>query len=347
MLDRQLHNLQCLCKPIEDWWSIRHDVTLIDVRSQSEFQSGSIPGAINVQLLSDDERADIGKIWKKLGHDGAVKRGYEYGDISYKTMLQSFESLPKDKPIFVYCARGGLRSRIACNLIKVVGREPILITGGYKRYRRFCASYLEDFGKSSAEFIVLNGLTGSGKTLILENMANALDLEGCANHSGSAFGHIGNGPSTTKNFEAAIVHSLAEKDSNKPIFVEAESRQVGRLTIPLEIWAKMKAAPQVEITAPLDIRVGRMLERYVFEETVLLEELFVATSKLERFFSKARFNDINELLDQKKYRELGELLLVEHYDKKYRKLIEKNIPISTIPGIDPVETARLLEQKYN
>ena len=189
-LDRQLHTLECICQPIEDWWAVRNEVTLIDVRSHSEHLDGTIPNAINIELLNDRERADVGTTWNRQGHIEAVKRGYEFGDASISDMLERFKQLPKDKALYVFCARGGLRSRIACNLMSLAGLEPILITGGYKRYRRLCHDYLENFEHTAAKFILLNGLTGSGKTLILEQMSNALDLEGCANHSGSAFGGI-------------------------------------------------------------------------------------------------------------------------------------------------------------
>ncbi len=347
MVRRTIHVEDIPNITLENFWSLRNDVSLIDVRAPIEFEKGCLPGALNMGLFDNTERAEIGTLWQHHGHDAALGKGYEFLDRSENTLLASINQLPKDKPLYVYCAKGGLRSRMACNLIRSTGREPIQITGGYRQFRFFCDNSFVSFGTSSAKIIILSGLAGAGKTFIINHLNNALDLEHCAQHSGSAFGHIGEQPATTKNFEANILDSISNLDLSKSIFVEAESRRIGKLSIPNPIWQKMCKADQIVIEAPLEVRVQRMIDRYVFPQNkLLLDELVSATEKLKRFFSNKRYAEVLLLLKQEKYQDYWSILLAEHYDGLYSKAIKTRKTLGSVCAEDPIKAAREIQSAY-
>jgi len=283
MLEQKLHIDENRQLSIEEFWhsTTRRDALLLDVRAPIEFDRGSIPGAKSICLFDNAERATIGTLWRGQGHDVALQQGYDFLNESQTKLMEKINSLDPDKQIYVYCAKGGLRSKIACNLIRTFGKTPIQLIGGYRRFREYCTESFEALNNDNVTFISLNGLAGSGKTLILDQLPNSLNLEKCAAHSGSAFGHIGMEPASTKEFEANLLDNLYDIDTNKPIFVEAEGRRIGKLSIPKPIWQKMLAAEQIEIFADLEVRTQRMIDLYIIDSPDALTELLTAEGETE------------------------------------------------------------------
>ncbi|MCX7769363.1 MAG: tRNA 2-selenouridine(34) synthase MnmH, partial [Flavobacteriales bacterium] len=226
---------------------------LIDVRTPSEFRNGHIPGAINVPLFLDEERAAVGLLYKQKGSRAAIRAGLDYVGPRLSTLVKQVEDLleqGENSPrLIIYCWRGGMRSASVAWLLRLYGMEPETIPGGYKSFRRFVNSIFT----KPIPIAVLGGLTGSGKTLVLRQMQLAgipvVDLEELACHQGSAFGHLGQ-PSqpSQEHFEnllALTLYRAGKKalDSGSVVWIEDESRFIGSLHLPLPLWQRMQEAP--------------------------------------------------------------------------------------------------------
>ncbi|HEU4717669.1 MAG TPA: tRNA 2-selenouridine(34) synthase MnmH, partial [Bacteroidia bacterium] len=200
-------------------------IPVADVRSPAEFAGGHIPGAFNIPLFTNEERAAVGTIYKQQGNEAAVLKGLEFvGPKMTAFILKARENAP-GKKIAVHCWRGGMRSASMAWLFETAGMEVLLLSGGYKAYRNFV---LSNTGRKF-DLRVVGGETGSGKTDILHELARkgeqVLDLEGLARHKGSSYGAIGQDPQpTVEQFENDFVHALTKLDPSRPVWIEDESR---------------------------------------------------------------------------------------------------------------------------
>jgi tRNA 2-selenouridine synthase len=296
---------------------------LIDVRSESEFFQGRIPGAVNLPLLNDEARKEVGITYKQQGKNAAVEKGFEltggkfYGFIkAVKDYLQLKQQTTNDKSdtILLYCWRGGMRSSIMSWLLETAGIPTLLLKGGYKSYRRWALEQIE----AERKIIILGGKTGNGKTFLLNQLKKSgqqiLDLEALANHRGSAFGAIGMEPQPRQeHFENLIAFELAKTNPNQILWVENESRKVGSLKIPDILFNRMLAAPLVEIILSYEERINRIDDEY---GKFPVEELKANTIKLERALGGARMKEAVQLLEENKIREWIKMML-EYYDKTY------------------------------
>lgn len=310
---------------------------LLDVRSESEFYHGRIPGAVNIPLLNDEARKEVGITYKQKGRSEAVEKGFELIGGKFiefirhvKKLLQQPQTLnPKPKTIFLYCWRGGMRSSIMSWVLETSGIKTTLLKGGYKTYRHWA---LEQFNKVHS-IIVLGGKTGNGKTFLLNELGKRgeqiLDLEALANHRGSAFGAIGNPPQPRQeHFENLIAHQLSKTNPAVPLWIENESRKVGSLQIPNPLFDRMLNSPLVEIIIPDEERVQRILDEY---GKFPIEDLRANTIKLERSLGGARIKEALQLLDENNLEEWIKMMLV-YYDKTYQyglsqRNAELNFPV--------------------
>ncbi|KPP97309.1 tRNA 2-selenouridine(34) synthase MnmH [Marinobacter sp. HL-58] len=243
-----------------------NDVPLMDVRAPVEFSKGSFPGAINAPLMNDDERHRVGICYKEKGQDAAIELGHQLvsGDIKAQR-LEAWRRFAARYPDgYLFCFRGGLRSRLTQQWIREAGIDYPLVSGGYKAMRRFLIDSLEALIESS-EFVILSGRTGTGKTRVLQQLPNPIDLEGLANHRGSSFGRQVTPQPSQIDFEnhLAVAMLKAHHQVGGPVYLEDESRLVGRCALPESLRDRMASAPLMVLDQPVEERIRIIREDYV------------------------------------------------------------------------------------
>ena len=247
---------------------------ILDVRAPVEFAQGHVPGALNLPLFTDEERARIGTAYKQVSQERAVHLGLEFFGPKMSRMVKQAQKLAPDKEVRLHCWRGGMRSGAVQWLLELAGFTVHLLDHGYKDYRR---AVLTSFAQDR-QWRVLGGFTGSGKTDVLHQLAATpgqyvLGLEGLAQHKGSAFGAIGQpAQPTQEQFENNLAAALAALPPNAPVWVEDESRQIGRLTVPAALFAQLHAAPRFVLEVPRAARVAKLAAEYGAEDPLLLAE---------------------------------------------------------------------------
>ena len=296
------------------------DYIVIDVRSPLEFAQGHILGAKNIPLFSDEERADVGKRYKKINKQNATVQGLEYVAKSAKNYLNKIAELGNPEKVIVYCWRGGNRSLGFCKFLEACDITTYRLIGGYKSYRRYAREIIE----SVENLIVLSGFTGSGKTEKLIHLQNyghqVIDLEGLANHYGSAFGSINRGEQpTTETFENHLFDKLNKFDFKKMIWVEDESRQIGKVHINDVFFKKMREAKVIRIFIDKKYRIQRLVELYSDTETIYLKTVF---NKISGRLGLEKCREAEKYLEQSNYHNACEIAL-NYYDKAYSYGLQK------------------------
>lgn len=319
---------------------------VIDVRSPVEFKKGHIPGAINIPLFDDLERAEIGTLYKAKGKEDAVLRGLEIVSPKLTDFILEAKKNSPNKSVLVYCFRGGMRSNSFGWLMNTAGLQAVIMQGGYKAYRNHV---LKQFGKSYKLFL-LGGATGSGKTEILKCLKNEIpliDLEGLAHHKGSAFGGIGQPAQLPQQlFENNFCDELQKINNEKPLLVEDESMSIGYNKIPYPFWLQMKQAPIIKIKVPFDLRVSRLVNEYGKED---VEKLKQSVRNISQQLGPNNAKDCLQWLDEGRLADVAALTL-KYYDKAYEyNHTKKNekviIPIETDTD-DPVINAQKVKHIF-
>ncbi|WP_245555033.1 tRNA 2-selenouridine(34) synthase MnmH [Geopsychrobacter electrodiphilus] len=293
----------------------------VDVRSPAEFAEATIPGAINVPIFDNEERAEIGTLYKQTGRKDARRRGIEIVSPKIPQIMQQIETArdPNAPPVVVFCWRGGQRSLAITTFLSLAGIPAHQLAGGHKVFRRRVIDYFEqtDFGR----VLVVRGLTGVGKTLLLKRLEAAaypvIDLEGLANHRGSAFGGLGLGDQPGQvMFEARLWERLQQCQGAGYLLTEGESRHIGRLVVPPRFHLAMQQEVSLWVDASLDYRV-----RVILEDYPALDDLTAAFEPplraLKERLGKQAVEDLLGLLAQKKWEELTRRLMVDYYDPLY------------------------------
>ena len=293
--------------------AISRDFTLIDVRSPIEYQSGKIPNALNIPVFDNLERTEIGKIYKELGKEIAFQKGADFFEPKLDNFLLKFSKL-KSKNIVVYCARGGMRSACLVRILSKNGFTVFQMFGGYKNYRRYV---LEKLKSSTPPLIVLHGKTGVGKTLILQNLPSYIDLEGLAQHRSSLFGAINKIPNNQKNFESFLVQKLSEFNLEHPVFIEGESRKVGKVFIPDNIARGMKKGVFVLLSASMETRVNRIVEEYKIKDKATVIKIDRILQSLIISLGKSKIEKMRKWLKYGEIKKIVHMLLVDYYDPRY------------------------------
>lgn len=320
---------------------------VIDVRSPSEFAEDRIPGAINLPVLDDTERAKVGTIYKQVCPFTARKLGAALVAQNISQHLTThFATKEKDYHPLVYCWRGGQRSNSMALVLMQVGWRVTVLQGGYKTYRAYVRNQLEQLPHKFT-YQVLCGLTGSGKTHILRQMAmrgfQVLDLEALANHRGSLLGetweqenrgvgeridensHVSLSPSaqpSQKGFESLLLQQMEHFDPSQPVWVEAESSKIGRVYLPKSLWEQIKQAHCLEVQVPLKARIQWLLQEYP-HFTTYPDVLKVKLQYLKSRYGLAKINEWSHLINTGQWECLVSDLLLYHYDPTYTQSMSR------------------------
>ena len=295
--------------------ALREAAAIVDVRSPGEYAKGHIAGAVSIPLFSNEERAEIGTLYKLLGKDTAIHKGLDFLSDKLTGFVQRFEPY-RAAPLLVYCARGGMRSAAVVGLLGSLGFAVRQLPGGYKAYRNHVLSVFD--GGLPPRLIVIQGQTGVGKTLLLQRLANALDLEECAQHRSSVFGGINLQPRSQQQFDAELLAALERFDPARPVWVEGESRKIGSVTMPDALRQRMQGAPCVLVTAPLALRVARIVAEYGLPDAATQAQWEVALHSLAMSLGRERVAGMIARVHAGDYAPVVQSLLLDYYDPRYQ-----------------------------
>ena len=295
--------------------------SLVDVRAPAEYAEDHLPGAVNLPVLSDAERAQIGTIYKQVNPFAARKLGAALVAQNAAThLLGPLNDKPGGWRPLVYCWRGGQRSGSFASILSQIGWRVDTIAGGYKAWRALVVKAIYDT-PFPCPVVILDGNTGSAKTEILNLLpargVQVIDLEGIAGHRGSLFGSLGPQPSQ-KMFEGRLALAIAALDPTRPVVIEAESSKVGQRSLPPEIWKAMTAAPRIAINAPVAARADYLVTAYadLVQDGARLAQVI---GKLALTHSKEIIADWQAMAVAGDFTALAGGLIATHYDPRYEK----------------------------
>nr|WP_320021643.1 tRNA 2-selenouridine(34) synthase MnmH [uncultured Draconibacterium sp.] len=300
---------------ISEYIKLAESVPIVDVRSPGEYAKGHIPGAYSIPLFSNDERAAVGTTYVQQSKEEAIKLGYKYVTPKLEWFISESRKLAPDGIIAVHCWRGGMRSKSFAQHLSDNGFTKVyVITGGYKAFRNHA---LESF-KTDADICILGGYTGSGKTRILNELKEQgeqiIDLEGLANHKGSAFGRIGDGNQPTiEQFENNLFWEWKDLDYTKTIWIEDESHRIGLVNIPMNFFENMRRHPVIFLDVSRAARARFLVKDYSEADKAMLRDSILRIQK--------RLGGLNtryalEHLEENELFEVAMICLI-YYDKYY------------------------------
>ncbi|MEM9671986.1 MAG: tRNA 2-selenouridine(34) synthase MnmH [Bacteroidota bacterium] len=293
---------------------------VLDVRSSAEYQAGHIPHAFNLPLFSNEERAQVGTLYKQANRYEALLRGLDLVGPKMSHLVETAYELAVDGQMLVHCWRGGMRSESVAWLLKTAGLEVRTLAGGYKAYRQAVL----DFYQTSLPILILGGATGSGKTEILQKLRQqgeqVVDLEKLANHRGSAFGGIGQSAQpTSEQFQNNLLAVWRSLNLSRRIWVEDESFSIGGVQLPYEFWEHMKQAPVIVVDMPRSLRIKRLVREY---GNLNPTQLAQAIQTIERRLGGRRMQQALTALEENRLADVADLLL-EYYDRSYQRNLER------------------------
>jgi tRNA 2-selenouridine synthase len=299
---------------LDSFWTLREQLPLVDARSEGEFAQSHIPGAINIPILNNAERIQVGTLYKQAGPEKATLKGFELvGPRFHLIQREALRNFP-NKKVMLYCWRGGMRSQILSWLLTQVGFEVYRLAGGYKTYRTFTFNEV----RKPYPLLVLGGKTGAAKTVLLQKLKErgeqVVDLEGLANHKGSSFGAIGlPGQPTVEQFENLLAEQLRKILPDQAIWVENESRRIGRIILPDPFFLQMTQSPRIEIEKTDTERIAHIAREYAGLDQV---ELSDAVLRLQKRLGGDRTKQAVEAI-QANQPEIWIPILLQYYDKTY------------------------------
>jgi tRNA 2-selenouridine synthase len=311
-----------MTKPIsiDDFIHLSLDVPVIDVRTPAEFEQGHIPNAFNIPLFSNEERVRVGTTYKQVGREEAILLGLDLTGAKWSGFIRQALDVAPEKKVAVHCWRGGMRSGAMAWVLSLYGFEVYLIEGGYKRYRNRVLRQFEQ----SWELQILGGMTGSGKTNILESLSQlneqVVDLEDLAQHQGSSFGTMNKFVQPTQEqFENNFAQVLDGFDPAQRIWVEDESVTIGKRVIPHAFWKQMRQATLICIQVPFAQRVEKLVAEYGVLDAEFLSE---CTARIQKRLGPEQTKNTLEAIKEGRMADFVSNLLV-YYDKKYTQGLEK------------------------
>lgn len=297
----------------------------VDVRTPLEYAEDHLPGAINVPLLTNDERVEIGTLYKQTGPHEARVRGLELTAARFPAMVSEIAAAAQGRPILVYCWRGGLRSRTVAEILDLTGYDAFQLSGGYKTFRNRVMAHFDPFAPP-APLVVIHGMTGIGKTTFLDIMKRrghaVIDLEGLACHRGSAFGSLGLSQEhlTQKNFETSLWEAFRRVPDGRPIILEGESRRIGKLFLPGNLHDVMRDSIKVWCTASIQTRVTRLIEEYGKPE--YRQGMADALDRISRKLGGDNHKELMGHLERWEMEPFMQGLMERYYDRNYYRTRE-------------------------
>lgn len=318
---------------------------VIDVRSPSEFRQGHIPGAVNIPLFDDHERKEVGTLYKQVNREAAIFAGLEFiGKKLADLAREGTKKAGKKKKLLVHCWRGGMRSQSMAWLFETTGISCIVLDGGYKSYRRHVRKLL--VGPFSLK--VVGGKTGSGKTLLLSRLQETgeqvIDLEALAHHKGSAFGSLGEPEQpTTEQFENDLGRVVSGLDTQRTVWIEDESRNIGKCVLPAELYEQMRTAKTYFLDIPREVRAEYLVTDYAAHNREVLK---ACVQKIHKRLGGDRTREAIEAIDRQDFYTTA-LITLHYYDKAYMHSLQSNhtqFQLIESVTVDPGTNARLLLQ---
>ena len=302
-------------------------IIFIDVRTPNEYNEGSIPGAINIPIFSNEERAYIGNTYVNINKITAKEEGFEIASHKLPDIHKRIKQVAKGySKIIIFCWRGGLRSKSIATIMSLMSLPAYQLEGGYKAYRTFVLKEFEKRSEIPSPYIVLHGYTGCGKTLLLKALEKkgmpVLDLEGLANHRGSAFGGVGLGIQPPQKVFEANIYEKTSTFKDSLVFVEAESTKIGRRIVPAFAINHIKTGIHVLVNLDKEVRIKRLLDDYMDNNCSVEYNLSYIENSLESikpYMSKNDFNLMKDYLGNDNLFDFVGLLLDNYYDPMYKK----------------------------
>ncbi len=306
----------------DEWHDMSWERVLLDVRTPGEFAKGHLPGARNLPLFTDEERAEVGTLYKQQSPDLAYLRGLEFAGQRMRWYVEEARRLAPGRRVVIHCWRGGERSASIAWLLEKAGFDLMQLEGGYKAMRRFYRQYLEWWDEP---LITLGGYTGSGKTHILQALKakgeRIIDLEGIAQHKGSAFGGLGEAEQqlSTEQFENNLFAAvIAMSQRSGPIWIENESRTIGKVYLPDELWGKMQETTLVHLEIPLEKRVQNLVKDYAdFPDQALIDSF----ARIHKRLGGQHVQTAIAAIKEQDYPSAAAIAL-RYYDKTYSYFLE-------------------------
>jgi len=307
---------------INELFDLNKKIPLTDVRSPAEFENGHIPGAINIPLFDNEERAIVGTLYKNSGQKEAILTGLDIAGKKMRGLAEAGLKIAKNKKLIVHCWRGGMRSSSMAWLFETAGISCHVLSGGYKAYR----SYIHEYFDLPFNLLIIGGMTGSGKSEILDELENlgyqVLKLEKVAHHKGSAFGNLGEqAQNSNEQFENDLFTTLQGFDKRQPIFVEDESFNIGRNIIPAGFFKSMSSGRLILIEMDKKLRLGRLVKEY---GTFGKQELKDSVLKIAKRIGGANTQKATVSIDEGNLEEAADICL-SYYDKAYNYGLSKKI----------------------
>ncbi|MBP9674160.1 MAG: tRNA 2-selenouridine(34) synthase MnmH [Bacteriovoracaceae bacterium] len=308
----------------------QQEMSIFDVRSPQEFYQNAIPTSLNVPILDDEERRQVGICYKHVSKEKAISMAYEYAQKKEADFLRAFAG---QKKVIIYCWRGGGRSRYVAHLLRQKGIDAVFLQGGQKAFRTrvYQALYIEKIN-----VLTLSGLTGVGKSELLELLQKnypeipVLHIEKAAGHASSVFGEVRfknrgiNLPSSQEKFESHLYLQMLPyfQHGKKIIFLaEAESRKIGNFVIPPTLMQAIAQEEHIEISCSLPLRIQRLQEEYFpLSHPQAAQEISHALEYLKRVLGGEKLQQYKNLIKEKKYADFLQRILLEYYDKNYRRM---------------------------
>ena len=309
---------------INEYLEKEDQLIIIDVRSPGEYYKGHIPGAINIPLFNDEERAEVGTKYVQQSREKAIALAYQIVEPKRQFFIEEAHKAAVNNKLAIHCWRGGMRSKAFAEHIESNGiAEVFVIKRGYKAFRK----HVLDSFEVDCKLNILGGYTGSGKTEILKQLKTqgeqCIDLEALANHKGSVFGGMGKRIElSTEQFENNLYWEWKKLDFSKAIWLEDQSASIGPVNIPAGLYKKMREAPVIFLEIPKEKRAEYLASDYESCNNIVLTENVL---KISKRLGGLNTQDAINYINQNNYFEAA-MILLNYYDKYYLKGLSKRNP---------------------
>lgn len=314
------------------------EVPVADVRTPAEYHKGHIPGAANLPLFTNAERAVIGTLYKQEGREVAIRKGLELAGPKLTGFIRQAEKIAPQKRLLLHCWRGGMRSEALAWLLDFYGFETAVLCRGYKAFRRRVLSSFEQ----KLPLLILGGLTGSGKTAVLQELSalgeQVIDLEALACHCGSAFGSMGRDEQPSQEqFENNLFRQIQAIDPSRPVWMEDESANIGRIILPKPLRVQMRQAQLIRMDVPAEYRLNLLVEQYGKLDPGFLKE---AIEKIRKRLGPVQTSEALAAVDGDRVDEAARIVLC-YYDKTYHTGLKCRDPQQIRPvSLEDTDAAR-------